>query len=140
MLEIMIKMVAFGFAFGHPGCYLRNKLNALDLIVTLISFVSLCIEAMGMKLPIHLKVLRVLRVLRALEISDKIRYVVDCLVASIIRIFNYFLLFLMLLFIYSIIGKLINHEFTHTNAFELYPKSHPHHMELMERLAFSLLS
>ena len=104
-MEILIKMVAFGLALGHPACYLRDKLNVIDILVTLISLVSLCIEAIGINLPLQLKVLRVLRVLRALKISRNIRYVVDCLVVSIMKIFNYFLLYLLLLFIYSVIGK-----------------------------------
>lgn len=104
MLEILIKMVAFGFAFGHPACYLRDKLNAIDIMVTLISLISLCIQAAGISLPVQLKVLRVLRVLRALRISGNIRHVVDCLIVSIIKIFNYFLVYILFLFIYSVIG------------------------------------
>ena len=105
LAEILVKIVAFGLVIGHPACYLRDKLNVIDIVVTLISLASLCIEEAGVNLPLQLKVLRVLRVLRAMKISQELRYVVDCLVASFAKIFNYFLLYVSLLFIYSVIGK-----------------------------------
>ena len=105
MIEIIIKIIAFGLVFGDPGCYLRDKFNAIDVIVTLISLVSLSIKAAGVKLPLSLNVLRVLRVLRTIRLADGLRYVVHCLLGSLIKIFSFFLVYMLVLFIYSVIGK-----------------------------------
>eukprot|EP00112_Aurelia_sp_Birch-Aquarium-sp1_P025044 Seg815.2 transcript_id=Seg815.2/GoldUCD/mRNA.D3Y31 product="Voltage-dependent L-type calcium channel subunit alpha-1S" protein_id=Seg815.2/GoldUCD/D3Y31 len=103
MVEIIIKIIAFGLVLGDPSCYLREKFNAIDLIVTLISLVYLSIRAAGVAIPVSLNVLRVLRVLRTIRISAGLRYVVRCLVGSLIKIFGFFLVYVIVLFIYAVI-------------------------------------
>ena len=104
-MEIIIKIIAFGLVLGDKGCYLRDRFNVIDVIVTLISLVSLSIKAAGVTIPVSLNVLRVLRVLRVIRIADALRYVVHCLIGSLIKIFSFFLVYMLVLFVYSVIGE-----------------------------------
>lgn len=106
-MEISIKIVAFGLIFGHESCFLRNKMNALDSVVILLSVINLILDIAGIEPPLQFGVLRSLRVLRGLKISRNLQDGVDCLLATLVKIFNYFLLYMLLLFIYGVIGKYI---------------------------------
>ncbi len=105
-IEIIVKMISFGLVLGHPACYLRDKLNVIDSVVVLLSLINILLHTLNINPPLHLRVLRVLRVFRGLKVSKDLQHVVNCLVSTLAKIFNYFLLYMLLLLIYAVIGKI----------------------------------
>eukprot|EP00794_Sanderia_malayensis_P011435 gene11437-12631_t len=103
-VEIVLKIIVYGLIFGHRSCFLRDKMNVTDTIIVVLSVTNIILDAVGIDVPLQLRVLRVLRVFRGLKISKDLQCVVNCLVTTLGKIFNYFLLYLLLLFIYAVIG------------------------------------
>ena len=71
-LEMFIKIFAFGFYMGHnaakePGSYISGGWNRLDFVVVVVSWLSVLVEALDLKLPIKVSTLRALRILRVLK-------------------------------------------------------------------------
>eukprot|EP00762_Andalucia_godoyi_P008681 ANDGO_00428.mRNA.1 Muscle calcium channel subunit alpha-1 len=102
-LEMVIKVVAMGFVF-HEKAYLRDNWNKLDFVVVIVSLASSAQASEGLQV---VKVLRILRILRPLRLVGKaagMRVVVDTLVRSVPPILSVFLIFLILLTVFGILG------------------------------------
>uniref|UniRef100_A0A3B1IDU6 Voltage-dependent L-type calcium channel subunit alpha n=1 Tax=Astyanax mexicanus TaxID=7994 RepID=A0A3B1IDU6_ASTMX len=65
-IEIVLKMTVYG-AILHTGSFCRNAFNILDLIVVVVSLLSMGLESSAISVIKILRVLRVLRPLRALN-------------------------------------------------------------------------
>ena len=104
-VEIVLKIITYGFVIGHRSCFLRDPLNAMDITVVLLSIINAILEATNQDVPLQLRVLRILRVFRAFKISKQLKHVVNCLVAAFRKIVNYFFFYILLLFVYAVVGK-----------------------------------
>lgn len=102
--EMILKSIAYGFVFGHSKCYLRDPMNMLDFFVLLISAVNIIITYYGTTRQISFRVLRVIRIVRMLKVSPKLKRVINCLINSVQKIIYFLALYILILFLYSVIG------------------------------------
>ena len=104
--EIILKSIAYGFILGHRKCYLRSILNLVDAFVVIISILNITLRYMESKSEFSIiRVLRVIRVVRMLRLSSQLKHVINCLVNSVQKIVYFLVLNILILLIYSIIGK-----------------------------------
>lgn len=96
-VELILKVLVFGFLFNGPDSYLRNAWNIMDFIIVVFSLISLSLRDAGSKVS-ALKMLRMLRVLRPLRmisrnqglkiavfsLMNSIPFLVDVMVVSIL--------------------------------------------------------
>uniref|UniRef100_A0A3B3T7U0 Voltage-dependent L-type calcium channel subunit alpha n=1 Tax=Paramormyrops kingsleyae TaxID=1676925 RepID=A0A3B3T7U0_9TELE len=102
-VEIALKMITYG-AFLHKGSFCRNSFNILDLIVVVVSLLSMGMESSAISVVKILRVLRVLRPLRAINRAKGLKHVVQCMFVAIKTIGNIVLVTMMLNFMFSCIG------------------------------------
>lgn len=110
-LELTIKVIALGFAL-HPGAYVRDGWNDLDLIVVTSSWLSIILDITGaadgnegvLSLVRILRILRVLRPLRSVKRIPALRQVVMCLMAAVKNISGVAIITVMPIFLFGIIG------------------------------------
>jgi voltage-dependent calcium channel N type alpha-1B len=113
-MECSLKMIDLGFVL-HPGAYLRDFWNFMDITVVscaLISFYhTLAGTPTGQKLK-SLKLLRVLRPLKTINRVPKLKAVFDCVVISLKNVFNILIVYMLFQFIFAVVGvQLFNGKF-----------------------------
>ncbi|MCI4380806.1 hypothetical protein PGIGA_G00244170 [Pangasianodon gigas] len=102
-IEIVLKMTVYG-AFLHKGSFCRNSFNILDLIVVVVSLMSMGLESSAISVVKILRVLRVLRPLRAINRAKGLKHVVQCVFVAIKTIGNIILVTMLLNFMFACIG------------------------------------
>uniref|UniRef100_A0A8B9LEB3 Calcium channel, voltage-dependent, L type, alpha 1S subunit, b n=1 Tax=Astyanax mexicanus TaxID=7994 RepID=A0A8B9LEB3_ASTMX len=102
-IEIVLKMTVYG-AILHTGSFCRNAFNILDLIVVVVSLLSMGLESSAISVIKILRVLRVLRPLRALNRAKGLKHVVQCVVVAIQTTGNIILVTMLLNFMFACIG------------------------------------
>ena len=122
LLEAIIKIIALGLALDE-GSYLRDNWNQLDAIIVLCSFVEF--QNMSQKYLYaakntasfeFLKFLRLLRTLRPLRLishNDHLKLIISSLFDSILPICNTLFIFLLVLFMFSIVGISLFYNYFH---------------------------
>ena len=104
-IEVILKSIAYGFVLGHKNCYMRSYMNIVDFLVVAFSLFNIGVSMMGKPDRFQFKTVRIIRVVRMLKISSNLKRVINCLVNSLQRITYFLALYLLLLFIYSVIGE-----------------------------------
>ncbi|KAI5095068.1 voltage-dependent L-type calcium channel subunit alpha-1S, partial [Silurus meridionalis] len=102
-IEIVLKMTVYG-ALLHKGSFCRNSFNILDLIVVVVSLMSMGMESSAISVVKILRVLRVLRPLRAINRAKGLKHVVSCVFVAIKTIGNIILVTMLLNFMFACIG------------------------------------
>ena len=108
VLELVLKVISQGFIL-HPRSYIRDMWNILDFIVVLGALLSYIMQATttsktNLSFIKTLRVLRVLRPLKTINRIPKLKSVVDCLINSIINVYNILLVYLLFQVIFACIG------------------------------------
>ena len=67
-LELLIKVVVYGFAFNGDDSYMRNNWNVMDFIIVTFSLISIIFHDVDLDV---FKLLRMLRVLRPLRMISR---------------------------------------------------------------------
>ncbi|KAA0155090.1 hypothetical protein FNF31_06158 [Cafeteria roenbergensis] len=106
--EIVLKVVAFGFAFA-PGSYLRETWNIIDFVVVLSSVLNLSLSAaagdsFNLGFLRTLRLLRCLRPLRVIARNQGMRVVVTALLRSVTDIGNVMIVLLLVWLMFAILG------------------------------------
>ncbi|XP_026533908.1 voltage-dependent L-type calcium channel subunit alpha-1S-like [Notechis scutatus] len=102
-VEIILKMTTYG-AFLHKGSFCRNSFNILDLLVVVVSLISMRLESSTISVVKILRVLRVLRPLRAINRAKGLKHVVQCVFVAIKTIGNIVLVTFLLQFMFACIA------------------------------------
>uniref|UniRef100_A0A8C6VBF8 Voltage-dependent L-type calcium channel subunit alpha n=1 Tax=Naja naja TaxID=35670 RepID=A0A8C6VBF8_NAJNA len=97
------QMTAYG-AFLHKGSFCRNSFNILDLLVVVVSLISMRLESSTISVVKILRVLRVLRPLRAINRAKGLKHVVQCVFVAIKTIGNIVLVTFLLQFMFACIA------------------------------------
>ena len=103
--EVALKMVAFGVVL-HPGSYLRNRWNVLDVVISTGSVTSLFIASTGVNLA-SLKALRSLRALRPLRMVRRmpgLKIVIDSLFKALPPCFHVAMILVLFFLVFAILG------------------------------------
>lgn len=100
-VEVILKVISFGFAFNGPESYLKDPWNILDFIIVMLSLVSF---AFGNKTNIF-KVFRTIRALRPLKVITKnegFKAAVSSLIYSASDMVNALFITTLIFFIFAI--------------------------------------
>jgi len=106
VIEILVKIVIFGFLFNGEASFCRDQWNQLDFIVTGIALMSHLVVS-GSSLSKNLKVMSVFRALRPLRIimkNENINLEVNSLINSVPDIFNLMIITVLSLCVFAILG------------------------------------
>ena len=104
-IEMVLKMVTYGFVLNGKDSYLRSGWNQLDFIIVIVSILSLA--ASGNDNLRSLRSLRTLRALRPLRVISRrpgLRLVVNALFSSIKAICNVLFVCVLFFLIFGIVG------------------------------------
>jgi len=103
--ELLIKVIAAGFAFNGPKSYIRSFWHSLDFLIVIVSIFSL-INLPQLNIS-FLKVIRMARLLRPLKIISKnenLKMSINALVVSIPAIGSLMVIVLLFMCIFAIMG------------------------------------
>jgi hypothetical protein len=104
-IELLIKVVVYGFVINGPDSYLLNPWNIMDFIIVFFSLISIIFSG---KVDLGIiKVLRMLRVLRPLRMISRnpgLRIAVQSLINAIPDIGNVLVVSLLFLLLFAIMG------------------------------------
>jgi hypothetical protein len=67
-IELMLKVIVYGFAVNGPDSYIMNPWNVMDFIIVIFSLISIVFSEFDLGI---IKVLRMLRVLRPLRMISR---------------------------------------------------------------------
>lgn len=95
LIEVLLKIMAFGFLFNGPDSYLRDGWNIIDFSIAVVS-----IAATFMKV---IRLIKVLRPLRMVSRYQGLQISIKALIRSIPNIFNVMLIATIFIFIFGII-------------------------------------
>jgi len=120
-IEVLLKILDYGLVL-HPGSYLREMWNAMDLIVVSCAITSFTMDMIGssgaedLGVIKSLRVLRVLRPLKTIKRVPKLKAVFDCVINSLKNVFNILIVYLLFHFIFAVIAvQLFNGKFFYCN-------------------------
>merc|ERR1719192_2392174 len=111
-VECLLKMLDLGM-FLHPGSYLRDVWNVMDISVVSCAILSFYFKGTptGAKLK-SMKLLRVLRPLKMINRVPALKAVFDCVMISLKNVFNILIVYILFLLIFAMVGvQLFNGKF-----------------------------
>merc|ERR1719507_2080225 len=103
--------------FLHPGSYLRDVWNCMDILVVSCAILSFYFQGtpIGQKLK-SFKLLRVLRPLKMINRVPALKAVFDCVMISLKNVFNFLIVYMLFLLIFAMVGvQLFNGKFFFCN-------------------------
>lgn len=110
VIEMLIKVVAWGFFFGPRPTYLRDSWNKLDGLLVFISLIDIIFTIAGAEAGGLLRILRIARILRTLRPlrlisrAPKLKLVVRTLMTSLETIGNTVTIVSVIFLIFAILG------------------------------------
>ncbi|XP_014661450.1 PREDICTED: muscle calcium channel subunit alpha-1-like [Priapulus caudatus] len=102
-IEIVIKLITYGVVL-HPDSFCRSVFNMLDVLVVVVSFLSMGLTSDFISVIKILRMLRVLRPLRAINRAKGLKHVVQCVIVAVRTIGNIMLVMFLLQFMFACIG------------------------------------
>ena len=104
-IELILKVIVFGFMFNGKDSYIRNAWNIMDFIIVAFSLVSLSMRDAGSNLGAikTLRILRVLRPLRMISRNQGLKIAVNSLINSIPYIGDVIVVSLLFLLLFAIL-------------------------------------
>ena len=103
-LEMIIKVIRFGFIFNGKHSYILNAWNILDFIIVVFSLIGLFFGGGGLDKLKILRILRVLRPLRLISRNEGLKLAINSLFLSLPNIVNLMIICLVFVFLFGIIG------------------------------------
>jgi hypothetical protein len=103
-LEVIIKVIAFGFIFNGKDSFIRDAWNVIDLTIVIISIFSLCPVDVNLNALKVIRMARLLRPLRVISKSETLKLSMNALIISIPAISQLLLIVLLIMFIFGIVG------------------------------------
>jgi len=103
-LEMIIKVITYGFLFNGKHSYLKNPWNELDFLIVLSSLMSIAPAGIDLSFIKVLRVLRVLRPLRVISKNKDLKVAITSLFNSMPNVINLQLVVLFFTFLLAILG------------------------------------
>jgi voltage-dependent calcium channel T type alpha-1G len=100
-LEAILKMLTFGLLFNGKTSYLKNPWNLLDLLIIVLSYISL--SPLSDKLN-TIKMVRIVRALRIISRNDGLKVAVKALMLAVPNISNVTVIMLLFFMIFGIVS------------------------------------
>jgi len=103
-LELVIKVVVYGFIFNGRDSYMKNAWNQMDFLIVTFSLISLTFANIKLGIFKVLRMLRVLRPLRMISRNPGLRIAVQSLINAIPDIGNVMVITCLFLVLFAILG------------------------------------
>lgn len=103
-LEMMTKMITFGFMFCGSDSYIRNGWNILDFIIVAASLFSIVFSQYNISFLKALRMLRILRPLRLISRNKGLKLSIISLINSVPSIANLMVIVIFCIFLLGILG------------------------------------
>jgi len=103
LIEALLKIIAYGLLFNRDVAYLKNGWNIIDILVVIISLISIFLSG---KLKI-IKIFRLFRVLRPIRVISRnkgLRIGIQALFMAVPSIISVLIVSLLFYIIFGIIG------------------------------------
>lgn len=84
--EVILKIIAYGFAFCGPKSYIRNEWNVLDFSIVIICLLSLLLPESSISFMKVLRLGRLLRPLKLISNNEGLRTSMKALVISVPKV------------------------------------------------------
>ncbi|EGR31551.1 hypothetical protein IMG5_107710 [Ichthyophthirius multifiliis] len=106
VLEMILKIIAYGAFFNGPNSYFRQSQNILDFFIVIFSLFTFfdSIKQSGLSQLQVFRLLRVLRPFRLISKNEGLKIAINSLVLSIPSIISLFFISLIFFLLFSIIG------------------------------------
>ena len=102
-LEMVLKIIAYGFAFAGRDSYIRVPWNILDFIIVTSAILSILADDLNISFFKSLRILRILRPLRIIARNKGLKVAITALGASLPNIFNLQLIVFFFVFLLAIL-------------------------------------
>lgn len=104
-VELILKVIVFGFIFNGKDSYMRSAWNIMDFIIVAFSLTSISLRDAGNKVSVikTLRMLRVLRPLRMISRNQGLKIAVNSLINSIPYIGDVLVVSLLFLLLFAIL-------------------------------------
>ena len=103
-LELVIKVVVYGFIINGKDSYLKNAWNQMDFLIVTFSIISMSFQGVELGIFKVLRMLRVLRPLRMISRNPGLRIAVQSLINAIPDIGNVMIITCLFLVLFAILG------------------------------------
>lgn len=103
-IELLIKVIVYGFIINGPQSYMLNAWNIMDFIIVCFSLISIIFSGVDLGIIKVLRMLRVLRPLRMISRNPGLRIAVQSLINAIPDIGNVLVVSLLFLLLFAILG------------------------------------
>lgn len=101
--EMVVKIIAFGFAFAGRNSYIRGPWNILDFVIVTSALLSILAQDLNIGFFKSLRILRILRPLRIIARDKGLKIAISALGASLPNIFNLQVITLFFVFLFAIL-------------------------------------
>lgn len=101
LIEMVCKIITFGFLFNGKYSYLRSPWNIMDMTIVVFSTLSLTPLTDSLR---TFKVFRILRLLRLISRNEKLQVAMRALMQAIPNIANITVIMLLFFLIFGVIG------------------------------------
>lgn len=101
--EMVVKIIAYGFAFAGSDSYIRQPWNILDFTIVMSAIMSILADDLNISFFKSLRILRILRPLRVISRNKGLKTAISALGASLPNILNLQLIVLFFVFLLAIL-------------------------------------
>ena len=104
MIEVLIKLVAYGFYFNGAQSYIRNVWNMLDFLIVVTSIISLLPLTLDLNSLKVIRMIRLMRPLRVISRNENLKLSIQALIVSVPAIASLMVIVLLVMLIFGIIA------------------------------------
>ena len=101
--EMVVKIIAWGFACAGKDSYIRNSWNILDFVIVSSALLSIIAADMDIGFLKSLRILKILRPLRIIARNKGLKVAISALGASMPNILNLQVIVLFFIFLFAIL-------------------------------------
>ena len=103
-IEMVLKIIAFGFLNCGSTSYIRSAWNLLDAVIVIVSYISIGLPKSNLNLIKVIRLMKILRPLRAISRNEGLKLSIKALTVAISSILNVVIVVVLFIFIFAIIG------------------------------------
>lgn len=103
-IEMLIKIIVYGFIFNGEDSYIRNSWNIMDFVIVSFSLISIIFSDVNLEIFKLLRMLRVLRPLRMISRNPGLRIAIQSLINAAPDIGNVLIVSMLFVLLFAILA------------------------------------
>jgi hypothetical protein len=104
VLEVLFKVIAFGFLFNGPKSYLLDSWQIMDALIVVVSIVSLMPFDVKMSFLKVMRMIRLLRPLRVISKNENLKISIKALIVGVPAIASLSMIVLLVIYLFAIVS------------------------------------